>query len=265
MLTDEAKVERHACLTPDLERDRVVRRLRAADGARLRAPRPHEPGDPRRALDRLPPAGAARGAREAGQDLRSHLAGPRGGRARARCGRRTSSGSSCPGASIPTARSASASTSSRPTGRARSSASRSSTAGSSSTACPACPRRPSAEGLTPLAYMRKYGAFLIAGERLRHARDAADARRARRCRGRRRHAPGHEGRGVGRRRGGRAVDAAASRRPRASSSSTRKTLDDWKWPEHAVPTYVAEPRALVRDRSRPGRDGCCCPPSGCRR
>ena len=31
----------------DLERDRLVRRLRPADGPRLRAPRPHEPGDPR--------------------------------------------------------------------------------------------------------------------------------------------------------------------------------------------------------------------------
>src|SRR6185295_564081 len=76
MLTDEAKVERH----------RVVRGLRPADGTRLRAPRPHEPGDARRALDRLPAAGAAGGAREAGQDVRSHLAGPRGGRPRAGVG-----------------------------------------------------------------------------------------------------------------------------------------------------------------------------------
>ena len=45
----------------------------------------------------------------------------RGARSRgsARCGRRTSSGSSCPGASIPTARWASASISSRPTSPAR--------------------------------------------------------------------------------------------------------------------------------------------------
>ena len=69
-----------------VERDRVVRRLRAADGPRLRAPRPHEPGDPRRALDRLPPAGAAGGAREAGPALRPHLAGARGGGARAGVG-----------------------------------------------------------------------------------------------------------------------------------------------------------------------------------
>ena len=44
----------------DLERDRAVRRLRAADGAGQRAPRHPEPGDALGALDQLPPAGAAR-------------------------------------------------------------------------------------------------------------------------------------------------------------------------------------------------------------
>ena len=38
-LTDESLVGLHVALTPDLERDRVLRRLRPADGARLRAPR----------------------------------------------------------------------------------------------------------------------------------------------------------------------------------------------------------------------------------
>ena len=37
MLTDESKVERHACLTPNLERDRLVRRLCLTDGPRLGA------------------------------------------------------------------------------------------------------------------------------------------------------------------------------------------------------------------------------------
>ena len=129
---------------PHLERDRVVRRLRAADGPRLGAPRPHEPGDARRALDRLPPAGAAGGAREAGASASISRGRPTRPPGSGRSGRRTSSGSSCRGASIRTARSASASTSSHPTGPARSCASRSSTAGSSSTACPACPRPPSA-------------------------------------------------------------------------------------------------------------------------
>src|SRR5437763_8349882 len=70
---------RAACVSDtDLERDGVVCRLRAADGPRLRAPRPHVAGDARRALDRLPPARAARRPREAGPDLRPHVAGARG-------------------------------------------------------------------------------------------------------------------------------------------------------------------------------------------
>ena len=61
---------------------------------------------------------------------------------RARCGRRTSSGSSCRGGSTRTARWASGATSSRRTGRARRSRWTSTTAGSSRTGCPACRRRP---------------------------------------------------------------------------------------------------------------------------
>ena len=79
----------------------------------------------------------------------------------ARSGRRTSSGSSCRGGSTPTARWASAGTSSRRSGPARSSASTSTTAGSSSTRCPGLPERAAAEGLTPLEYMRRYGAFEV--------------------------------------------------------------------------------------------------------
>ena len=65
-----------------VERDGLVRRLRPAHGGGLGAPRPHEPGDPRRALDRLPPARAPGRAREGGADVRLDLAGARGGRAR---------------------------------------------------------------------------------------------------------------------------------------------------------------------------------------
>ena len=57
----------------------MVRRLRAPDGPRRRAPRPHEPGDPRGAVDRLPPARAAGGARGPGEALRHDLGGARGG------------------------------------------------------------------------------------------------------------------------------------------------------------------------------------------
>src|SRR5262249_15956777 len=107
---------------------------------------------------------------------------------RARCGRRTSSGSSSPGGSIPTAFSASASTSSPSCGRAPDSASTSTTDGSPPTPSPGCPRRlrpgtrlgvdeyygwifansvprlpetAAAEGLTPLEWMRRFGAFEV--------------------------------------------------------------------------------------------------------
>src|SRR5437667_255643 len=65
-----------------VERDGVVRRLRAANGPRVRASRPDVAGDARRALDRLPPAGAAGGDGARGADVRVDVAGPRGGRHR---------------------------------------------------------------------------------------------------------------------------------------------------------------------------------------
>ena len=248
----------------DLERDRVVRRLRAADGARLRAPRPHEPGDARRALDRLPPAGAARGARAAGQDASTSPGRPTRRRGSGRCGRRTSSGSSCRGASIPTARSASASTSSRRTARARSCASRSSTAGSSSTACPACPRPPQREGLTPLEYMRKYGAFLVEDNVYRtHETPLAAAER--------------EGAAVdpvtrvvikGGQRGRRRDRRAVARGLPDAVAQARVLLEDAQGLEVAGARGAdlrAQPRALVaRSTAAARRDGCSCPPSGCR-
>jgi hypothetical protein len=44
-----------------LERIRMVRRLRAADGARRRTARSGQPGNPRRPMDLIPAAGAPRG------------------------------------------------------------------------------------------------------------------------------------------------------------------------------------------------------------
>ena len=207
----------------DLERDGVVRGLRAADGPRLRAPRPHVAGDARRALDRLPPAGAARGARAAGQDA-STSPGRRTRRpGSARSGRRTSSGSSCRGASIPTARSASASTSSRRIGRARSCASRSSTAGSSRTACPGCRRPRRRRGSR-----RSSTCGSTAPSSSRTTSTAPTSRRPRREGPRRRHASTRSRKvvskgGAGGRRGDRRrAPHRASRRPRASSSSSRR-------------------------------------------
>src|SRR5207248_10578757 len=52
--------DRTACRAdPNLERDGLVRRLRAADGPRHGTARRDEPGNARGAVDRLPPAGAA--------------------------------------------------------------------------------------------------------------------------------------------------------------------------------------------------------------
>ena len=79
MLHDEAEGGAPRLPHADLERDGLVRRLRPADGPRLRAPRPHVAGNARRALDRLPPAGAARGAAAAGPRVRVDVAGARGG------------------------------------------------------------------------------------------------------------------------------------------------------------------------------------------
>ncbi len=73
-------------------------------------------------------------------------------------------------------------TSSRPTARARRSRSTSTTAGSSRTPCPACPRRRRKHGLTPLEYMRRYGAFLVERGGLRGAPEGARRRAAARAR-----------------------------------------------------------------------------------
>ena len=82
----------------------------------------------------------------------------------ARCGRRTSSGSTCRGGSTPTARSASASTSSRAAARARADGRR--VLRLDVRPLGARPARgAAAEGLTPLEYMRRYGAFEIAAAR----------------------------------------------------------------------------------------------------
>ena len=238
MLTDEATVERHACLTPIWSEtawfaDYVLPMGHASERHDLMSA-----GDARRALDRLPPAGAARGARAPGQDASTDVAGPRGGRARAGVGGGRVLDRAVVAHRSRRRRSASASTSSRRTGRARSCASRSSTAGSSSTACPASRRRRGSEGLTPLEYMRKYGAFLVEDGRLRAPTRAPLAAAERDGgRGRSRHPRGQQGR---RRGGGR------DRRPRRVGFPTpsrkleffSKTLKDWKWPEHAVPTYV---------------------------
>ena len=161
---------------PDVVGDRGLRRLRAADGPL--APSGTTPTPTRH----TPAGGSASGSRCAGWRWRSWAsrrptpATP----TRARCGRRTSSGSSCRGGSTPTARSASDDTSSRRTARVRRSPSTSTTAGSSRTACPGCRRRRPSKGMTPLEYMRKYGVVEVAARHLPPGRAAAHRRRGRR-------------------------------------------------------------------------------------
>ena len=79
----------------------------------------------------------------------------------ARCGKRTNSGSSCRGRSIPTARSASASSSSRPTGPARRSRVDEYYRCIFENSVPGLPEAAAKEGLDPLEYMRRYGAFEV--------------------------------------------------------------------------------------------------------
>src|SRR5436309_2214284 len=66
--------DRHACRPDaDLERVSVVGGLCAADGTRLRAARPDEPGNARGSVDRVPSAGAARGAGKVGQESQPYV------------------------------------------------------------------------------------------------------------------------------------------------------------------------------------------------
>jgi anaerobic selenocysteine-containing dehydrogenase len=80
---------------------------------------------------------------------------------------------------------------------------------------PGLPEAARAEGLTPLAYMRKYGAFLVEDHVYRT----------------------HEQPEIN----GVVVDGVARRgfpTPSRKLEFFSKTLKDWKWPEHAVPGYI---------------------------
>ncbi len=205
----------------DLERDGVVRRLRAADGPRHRAPRHDEPGDARRAAGsgfRQPVHARGAGEAAASRSTLTHEAEPR----RSVGGSRVL-GRALAGRSIPTARSASASTSSRRTGPASRSRWTSTTDGCSRTPCPGLPEAAAKEDLTPLQYMRKYGVFKVDDKAYsRGARDSAVDERPT--------APG--------------VDVSTACARAGFNTPSRKlefyspTLAEWGWPEHAIPRYV---------------------------
>ncbi|HEV8585095.1 MAG TPA: molybdopterin-dependent oxidoreductase [Methylomirabilota bacterium] len=80
---------------------------------------------------------------------------------------------------------------------------------------PGLPEAAKKEGLTPLAYMRKYGAFLVEDRVYRTYETPAD--------------------------NGVVVDGVARvgfPTPSKKLEFFSKTLKDWKWPEHAVPGYI---------------------------
>jgi anaerobic selenocysteine-containing dehydrogenase len=80
---------------------------------------------------------------------------------------------------------------------------------------PGLPEAARKEGLTPLAYMRKYGAFLVEDNVYRTHEQPEE--------------------------GGVVVDGVARRgfpTPSRKLEFFSKTLKDWKWPEYAVPGYI---------------------------
>ena len=142
---------------------------------------------------------------------------------------------------------------------------------------PGLPERAAAEGLTPLAYMRRYGAFEVRrGRRARSTRSrcprtSSTTSPSTSC-GRVVHARAEAGRAqhrpdcprpsattTGRRPVGRARSTAIVRRgfptpERASSSSTPRTLADWGWPEQAHARRTSSSHVHPAELAA-GRDG----------
>ena len=125
----------------DLERNGLLCRPGAADGAGVRTARSQQLRDPQRHLDRFSPTRSARGQESVRGSRCSSPTRP----IRAGSGRRTNSGSSSAGRSMPTGSLAFANTLKALTGRAKKSPSTNITATFSS-ACRACPRPPRPRG-----------------------------------------------------------------------------------------------------------------------
>ena len=182
MLTDEAKIELHACLTPTWSETAWFADYVLPMGHALRAPRPDVAGDARRAAGSASASRSLRVALERrGQpfDLtwQAHEAAglgqvweedefwielswridPDGSLGI----RKYFESPYRPGEKLTHRRAA--------------------TGGSSRTACPACRKRPRARGSTPLDYMRTYGAFARGGRRVPHPRAGAASPRTSRA------------------------------------------------------------------------------------
>ncbi len=269
MLTDEAKIGLHVALTPTWSETAYFADyvLPMGLGTERHDIHSYETHDGQWLGFRQPVLRAAR--ERLRRDGHRHARG----RTPARCGRRTSSGSSCPGASTPTARSASASSSSRRRGPATKLSvdeyygwifensvpglpekRRGRGPHAARTTCAATARSRSAQDVGPL-HEREVPEAELAGRRARtrfgrvYTRAAAPPppnlvpdRRAR--------SGDAEGRRAGRRARRRRRAARLPDAHRASSSSTRATLADWGWPEYALPTYIRQPRPPERARAR---------------
>jgi anaerobic selenocysteine-containing dehydrogenase len=102
---------------------------------------------------------------------------------------------------------------------------------------PGLPAAAEKEGLSPLAYMRKYGAFLVeGGVYASHEKPLSTAEREGASVDPVTHVVAKGGAAVGVEVDGRA--AAGFPTPSRKLEFYSKTLKDWKWPEHAVPTYA---------------------------
>ena len=161
-LLDESKVELPCGTHTDLVGDLLVRRLRAADGARSER---HDVASYETHAGRW--IGFRQPVMRRYAELNGEEIGPERrptSSTRVRSGRRTSSGSTCRGGSTRTARSEFASSSRATSGPARRSASTSTTGGCSPNSVPGLAEAAAAAGVTPLEYMRDRGAFAVPGD-----------------------------------------------------------------------------------------------------
>jgi anaerobic selenocysteine-containing dehydrogenase len=102
---------------------------------------------------------------------------------------------------------------------------------------PGLPAAASREGLTPLAYMRKYGAFLVEDRVYRtHEEALAPAALEGAQVDPQSHVVSKSGAAVGVEIDG--VKHAGFPTPSRKLEFYSKTLKDWKWPEYSVPTYI---------------------------
>jgi anaerobic selenocysteine-containing dehydrogenase len=102
---------------------------------------------------------------------------------------------------------------------------------------PGLPAAAQREGLTPLEYMRRYGAFLVQDEVYRtHEAPISEAERTGSAVDPVSHLVSKDGAVVGVEVDGRPRGGFPT--PSRKLEFYSKTLKDWKWPEHAVPTYA---------------------------